>query len=226
MALSSQQRWFSGFVVVAILILSFLLCPQNVQAAHETGEFEKTAPQGASYTLIVPKSYDRRKSATLLLWLHGAGDNHRNAARALSSLRCKPDWILVVPDARADGNWQGDEMDRVIDADRNAKWLVEWREYEESFAGTDFHGEVKKAFDDLAVAHTATSEEIVVRAMEADAAGDPGAAIEACLEIRNRCYLAQGEEVTSARELLARYRADEKVSRKFRHFLKGTEDWK
>jgi predicted esterase len=84
-------------------------------AAHETGDFVKTAPLGATYTLHVPDSYDRKKAATLLFWLHGAGDNHANAARAYLSYRLKQDWIVVFPDAREGGSWQTDEYERVID---------------------------------------------------------------------------------------------------------------
>ncbi len=87
----------------------------DADVAHEVGTFVRSAPKGATYTLIVPASYDRKKGATLLLWLHGAGDNHTNAARAFQARSFKPDWIVAIPDAKAQGSWQMEEDERVMD---------------------------------------------------------------------------------------------------------------
>ena len=101
---------------LTILVLALLVPgPVAAQSDHEKGEFVLTAPKGATYTLLVPDSYDRKSGTTLVLWLHGAGDNHANAARGVKSFGTKPDWIYAIPDARANGAWQMDEEDRVMD---------------------------------------------------------------------------------------------------------------
>ena len=70
--------------VWSILVLALLVpAPVLAQADHETGEFVLTAPKGATYTLIVPDSYNRKKGATVLFWLHGAGGSHTNSAQSL-----------------------------------------------------------------------------------------------------------------------------------------------
>ena len=108
------SRWFV-LPLVGLFAVAAASPVHEARAAHEVGTFVKTAPKGATYTLIVPDSYDRRKGTTLLLWLHGAGDNHANAARMFQARSFKPDWIVAVPDAKAQGSWQGEEEDRVMD---------------------------------------------------------------------------------------------------------------
>ena len=403
-------------VALALAVLSPL--PLCAQPDHETGDFVLTAPKGATYTLIVPKSYDRQKGATLFLWLHGAGDNHANAARGVKSFQFKPDWIYAVPDARANGSWQMEEEDRVMDVvdqvekaynvrrifvggfsrggfftfgfglshtdrfagylsvgggipnpslarkedadrfavaivhgaadttvpfdnatqtreafqtagfkeklffrsvpglghridrdatkaafewldenaqslktpkdyyeygmklfgrgelgraywaltqvkeeesgredwwkrvqstlkdidktaekdgkkvlkaietDRNDKWLPDWQAYHASFEGVPFHAEVLAAFKERVAAHNTTADSHWADAEAAKAADDPKAAIEACLEIRDKCYVADGESVAKAKAMLAAYREDEAVAKKHRRLLTGTEDWK
>ncbi len=401
------------------LLLPFLLSsPARSQPDHETGEFVLTAPKGASYTLIVPDSYDRKKGATLLLWLHGAGDNHANAARGAKSFGLPEGWICAVPDARANGAWQMDEDDRVmdvvdqvekayhirrlfiggfsrggfftfafglnhtdrfvgylcvggglpnpalakkedagriwvailhgeadgtvpfsnateareafakagfgdrvffrstpglghtidrealkaaiawldenacslrspkdyhdygmalyargepgrayavlsqireeesgsedwwksvpgtmkkiedaaekdgkkvkkaIDADRDAKWVPEWRAYDRAYGGVPWHGEVLAAFTARVAAHDEAAGALWEKAQAAKDAGEPKTAIEACLAIRDDCYVAAGEAVGKAKALLAAYRADEAVLKKHRRLLEGTADWK
>ena len=403
--------------VLPILAAAILaLGPLRAQQAHETGEFVLTAPKGAKYTLLVPDSYDRRKGATLVLWLHGAGDNHANAARGVKSFQSKHDWIYAVPDAQANGAWQAGEEDRVMDvldqveqaynirrsfiggfsrggfftfgfglnhtdrfagylciggglpnparvkkddanriavailhgeadpvvpfdnatraraafekagwteklffrstpglghsidraaglaaldwldenaqalrtptdyyeygmklfregkpgrayltlseiqeedgrekwwksaqgtlkkieksaekdgktvkkaieADRDGKWVPGWRAYHEGFDGVPFHAEVLAAYEARVAAHNETAATRWAEAEAARAADDVRAAIEACLAIRDECYVADGESVTRAKELLAAYRKDEAVMKRHRRFLKGTEDW-
>jgi predicted esterase len=401
----------------ATILLAFaLFIPARLfaQADHETGEFVLTAPKGAKYTLIVPDTYDRKKGATLLFWLHGAGDNHANAARGIKSRRFKPDWILAIPDARTNGSWQMDEEDRVMDVldqvqeaynvrrcfiggfsrggfftfgfglkhtdrfagylcvgggipnpalakkeqadrfavaivhgevdnvvpfdsaktakaafekagwkeklffrsvpglahridqaatqaaldwldetaqvlktpkdyydygmklhaqgrmgraywalseipeegnsrekwwktaqktlgkiqkeaekqgkklqrdigkDRNAKWVPVWREYTKNFEGVPFHAEVKATFDECVTKQNEQADELW-SAVDPD---DPKTAIEACLDIREECYVADAGSVTKAKELLARYRDDAAIAKKYRRQLKGTEEWK
>lgn len=401
----------------ACLVLN-LAGAQTAQAAHETGEFVKTATKGTTYTLHVPRSYDRQKGATLLFWLHGAGDNHKNVARAVLSHRYKPDWIFVFPDAASEGRWQDHEMDRVIDvldevcdaysvrrafiggfsrggfftfqfglnhadrfagflcvagglsapglvkkedasryavailhgdadtvvdpsygtkakeaferagwkdrlyfrslpglghrpdrkavgaaldwldetaqpletpddyyaygaklyaeekygralwayrqaageenakkkwyrnvqsalkkieqkseaagkkvkkaidADRNKKWLADWEAYDDQFAGTVFHQEVAAAFEQRFAAHNESADRLLAEAHSAAESQDIKAAIDACLEIRDRCFAVDGESVDGARELLEKFRADAAIARKYRRILKGTEDWR
>jgi predicted esterase len=401
------------------LVLPLLIAmPLLAQPDHETGEFVLTAPKGATYTLIVPDSYDRKKGATLFLWLHGAGDSHTNAARGVKSYNFRPDWIFAVPDAKANGSWQMEEEDRVMEVvdrvqaaynirrtfiggfsrggfftfgfglnhtdrfagylcigggipnpalakkeeadriaiaivhgeadptvpfdnartareafekagwkeklffrsvpglghtvdraatqaavdwldenaqvlkepkdyfaygmklfdsgqlgraywalgeiseetsgrekwwktakstrekiekeaekagkkvqkemerDRNANWLPDWREYDRTFEGVPFHAEVKATFDERVKAHNAKADELWTQAGAAKDAGDPKAAIEACLAIRDECPVADGESVAKAKALLSGYRADEAVAKKHKRLLQGTEEWK
>jgi predicted esterase len=404
---------------IAILVLAVLVAaPLQAKQDHETGEFVLTGSKGAKYTLIVPDSYDRKKGATIFLWLHGAGDNHANCARGVKSFRFKPDWIYAVPDAKAGGAWQMGEMDRVMNvldevqqaynvrrtfiggfsrggyftfgfglnhtdrfagyvcvggglpnaslvkrddadrfhvailhgeadnvvsfdnatrardafqkagwkekllfrstpglghsvdrdaleaafdwldenaqvletprdyyeygmklhgrgelgraywalneieeeksgrekwwktarktltaiekaaekdgkkltrqiaSDRNAKWVPDWRKYHRKFEGVPYHAVVLQAFEARAAAHGEAAGALISEAGAARAAGDSKAAIQACLKIRDDCYVADGESVTKAKEMLAAFRADEKAAKKFRGLLKGTEDWK
>jgi len=404
---------------IPILVLALLIpVPLDAQSDHETGDFVLTAPKGAKYTLIVPKSYDRRKGATMLLWLHGAGDNHANAARGVKSRRFKPDWIYAIPDDRANGAWQMEEEDRVMDmldqvqksynirrtfiggfsrggfftfgfglshtdrfagylcvgggipnpalakkedadriavaivhgeadgtvpfdsatkareafekagwkeklffrsvpglghridrdavqaavdwldenaqvlktprdyyeygmklfggvkrgraywalseieeeasgrekwwrtvqstlkkiessaekdgkkvkraieADRNAKWVPDWRAYRANFEGVPFQGEVLAAFGVRVAAHNEAADDLWAQAESAKAADDVKAAIRACIDIRDDCYVADGDSVAKAREMLAACRKDEAIAKKHRRLLKDTEDWK
>lgn len=405
----------------ATLTLAMILLipvPLLAQPDHETGDFVLTAPKGATYTLIVPKTYDRKKGATMVLWLHGAGDNHANAARGVKGRNFKPDWIIAVPDARANGSWQMDEQDRVmdvldqvqkaynvrrtfiggfsrggfftfgfglnhtdrfagylcvgggipnpalakqedadkiaiaivhgeadptvpfdnatkakeafekagwkkklffrsvpglghtidadatqaaldwldenaqvlttpkdyyeygmklnsagqfgraywalseidgeansrekwwktaaatlkkiekeaekdgkkvkraIDADKNAKWLPDWRTFDKTFEGVPYHAEVKVAFDERVKAHNTAADERWDEAEAAKDLDDAKAAIEACLEIRDDCYVADNESVTKAKAMLKAYRDDAAMAKKHKRLLKGTEDWK
>ncbi len=404
-------------LVLSAVILCATASPGHA-APHETGSFVRTAPKGATYTLIVPDSYDRKKGATLLFWLHGAGDNHANAARGLKSYGFKPDWILVIPNAQARGSWQMEEMERVmdvfetvcraytirrsmiggfsrggfftfgfglnhtdkfagylcvagglpnaqlakkehadkvavaivhgdadrvvpyssgtrardafqaagwkeklffrkvpglahrfdkaaiqaaldwldktavvfnvpkdyyeyavlaygrrepgrawwalgqldeatsgkerwwrkavslrkkvaataeregkkvkraIDADRNAKWIPDWRAYDSAFEGTPFHAEVATAFAARVEAHNEAAAQHLAAAQAAKAEGDVKAAIVACLKIRDRCGVANGESVASAQAMLADFRAQPDVAKRHRRLLKGTEAWK
>ncbi len=394
-----------------------LLSAQRAQAAHETGEFVKTASKGTNYTLNVPPSYDRQKGATLLFWLHGAGDNHKNVARAFMSHRHKPDWIFVFPDAAENGRWQGHEMGRVMnvldevtgdysvrrgfiggfsrggfftfnfglnnvdrfagflcvgggltapglvkkdhadqyavailhgdadsvvahargvqardaferagwkeklffksipglghrtdpksmeealdwldkiarpletpddyyeygsrlyaeekygralwafrqiageenagkkwfrnvaptmkkierksqaagkkvkklaEADRNARWIEDWKIYDDNFAGTAFHEEVEQAFAHCVARHNEAADRFLAAAQAAAEKDDVKSAIISSLEIRDTCYLADNGSVQEARALLGRFRSNEKISRMHRRLLKGTENW-
>jgi|GEM_PF-6637867 len=404
------------FTLTCAAIIVFIA--PSAHAAHEIGEFVKTGSKGATYTLHVPATYDRQKGATLLFWLHGAGDNHANVARAFMSHRHKPDWIFVFPDAADDGRWQEHERDRVmnvldevtghyavrrafiggfsrggfftfnfglhnvdrfagflcvggglsapglvkkdhaekyavailhgdadnvvshtyavqakdaferagfkemlffksipglghrtdpkamaealdwldkiaqpletpddyyeygsrlnadgeygralwafrqiageenaekkwfrnvapamkkieqksqtagkkvkklIDTDRNARWIADWKEYDHAFAGTAFHEEVAGAFGRCVARHNEAADRTLAEAQVAAEKGDIKTAINASLEIRDTCYLADNESVRAARDLLAKFRSDKEISRKYGRLLKGTEEWK
>ncbi len=407
----------TAWTVLALALALLIAAPLLAQPDHETGDFVLTAPKGATYTLIVPKSYDRKKGATLLFWLHGAGDNHANAARGLKSRNFKPDWIVAIPDARANGSWQMDEEARVmdvldqvqqaytvrrtfiggfsrggfftfgfglshtdrfagylcvggglpnpalarkedadkfavaivhgeadgtvpfdnatrtrdafrkagwkkklffrsvpglghridqaavqaaldwldenaevlqtpkdyyeygmklfnggkparaywalseikeeesgrekfwktvvstlkkiekaaekdgkkvkraIDADRNSRWLPDWRVYFQKFEGVPFCAEVKAAFDKRVTTQNEAADELWGRAEAARDIDDVKGAIKACLAIREDCYVADGESVGRAKAMLAAYRKDKAVAKKHRRLLKGTEEW-
>ena len=405
-----------GFLVIVLAALAISKAPISF-AAHETGDFVKIAPQGATYTLHVPDDYDRRQGATLLFWLHGAGDNHANAARGFLSCRLKRDWIVVFPDARARGAWQNDEYERVIDvhnavlgnynvrrsfiggfsrggfftllfglqekgrfvghlcasgglpnrglvkkedaddyavaivhgdadtvvshdngvkakeafeeagwkeklffrsvpglghrfgleamgaaldwldenaqsletpedyyeygmklfgqgrhgaafvifseidreengnkkwfrkvdatlkkieqksaaegkkvkkqieADRNSKWFSLWRRYDEIFAGTASHEEVALVFIQRVETHNSAPGCLIGEAQTARGGDDIRGAIGLCLEVRDSCFAADCEAVGQAKEMLAAFRGDEEIARRFRSRLKGTEEW-
>jgi poly(3-hydroxybutyrate) depolymerase len=410
----------STTVVLALAgaFLLFGISPRESLAAHETGDFVLKAQKGATYTLLVPEDYDRRKGATLLFWLHGAGDNHANAARSIKARAFKPQWIVAIPDATANGSWQPDELDRVMDvvdevekaytirrtfiggfsrggfftfqfglqrtdrfagylcvsgglpnpalvrkedadrfavaivhgeadgvvpfdsgvkardafqkagwkkkfffrsvpglahtidqaatqaaldfldenaqvfstpkdyyeygmkvyaqgqmgrawwafsqldetesgrekwwskvkstrkkieaasekagkklvksitADKNPKWVPEWETYRANFEDTPYYPEALATFEALVKTHNEAAAEFLAAAVEEQALGETKTAIKACLSIRDTCYVADSEAVAKARELLAGFRADPEISRKFRSQLKGTEDWK
>ncbi len=398
--------------------LSVATCDASGSAmSAESGQFVRTAPLGAVYTIHVPESYDRRKGATLLIWLHGAGGSHSRSSRAYLSQRFKPDWIVVFPDARENGSWQDREFDRIIDvldeveksytvrrafiggfsrggfytfgfglraidrfagflcvsgglpntglvknenadkvavviihgdaddvvaysygvkareafekagwkdllffrgvpglahrmdrrtmeealdwldsngqalntpedyleygmkmygdkkysrafqalsgicieehekkkwyrkaastlrkieeksvsagrkvkklidADRNAKWLRQWHDFDRDFNGTSYHGEVKKAYLDRKAKHDEQADALSETADQYHESGDLKGAIDACLAVRDRCYLADSDGKKRVQERLARYRADSEIARKYRHQLKGTESW-
>ncbi|MCU0727601.1 MAG: hypothetical protein MUE73_17725 [Planctomycetes bacterium] len=407
-------------VLPVALLVALLVAPaaSAPPADHATGEFVLTAPKGATYTLIVPDSYDRKSGATLLLWLHGAGDNHANAARGAKSFSLPDGWITAIPDARASGAWQMDEEDRVMDvvdqvvkayhvrrlfiggfsrggfftfgfglnhtdrfvgylcvggglpnpalakkedaekiwvailhgeadsvvpfsnatttrdafqkagfkdrlffrstpglghsidrealkaaiswldanaaslsspkdfhdygmklhgrgesgrayevlsrlkeeecgredwwkavvatrkkiedaaekdgkkvkkaieAGRDAKWVPEWRAYDRTYGGVPFHGEVLAAFTARVAAQDEAAGALWTKAAAAKDTGDAKGAIEACLAIRDDCYVAAGEPVAKAKALLADFRADPAIMKKHRRLLKDTENWK
>ena len=67
------------------------------------------------------------------------------------------------------------------------------------------------SFDARVAAHDEAAAARFAEAEAAKAAGDAKAAIEACLAIRDECYVAVGEAVAKAKALLASYRDDEAV---------------
>lgn len=407
------------WLLAAFLILFTM--PADASAAlksTKTGNFVKTAPLGATYTLHIPEKYEPRKGATMLLWLHGAGDNHVNVSRAFLSQRFKPEWIVVFPDAQDRGRWQAHEFERVMDvvdevekeyavrrlfiggfsrggfftfgfglkridrfagflcvsgglsgaglvkktdadkyavaiihgdaddvvphrngvqaketfekagwkellffrsvpglahridrkamqdafdwldrnaqalntpddyfdygmkmygeekyarafqalsgicteengkrkwyrkavstlkkiesksvsagkkvkklieADRDRRWVASWLEYNRDFNGTPFHGEVERIYIERKAVHDEQAAALAAEAAKRHEAGDVKGAIEACLDIRDRWFLAESDGKERAKELLAAYRADPEIARKFRRFLKGTEEWR
>ncbi len=412
-----MKRCTAVFALIAMAIL-FGIAPKESQAAHETGDFVLKAPKGATYTLLVPKDYNRKKGATLLFWLHGAGDNHANAARSLKARAFKPEWILAIPDATANGSWQAGEMERVmdvldqveqaytirrtfiggfsrggfftfqfglehtdrfagylcvsgglpnpalarkeeadkfavaivhgeadpvvpfdsgvkareaftkagwkkklffrsvpglghsfdqasiqaaldwldenaqvlktpkdyyeygmkqfgqgefgrsywalsqideaesgsekwwrkvgttikkitqasekagkklaksIDSDKNAKWVAGWNNYRATFEDAPYFAEVLATFQACVERHNEAADAFFEVASEAQSAGDHKAAIEACLDLREECYVADSRSVQQARELLAGYRSNPKTAKKYKRLLKGTEEWK
>ena len=94
------------------------------------------------------------------------------------------------------------------------------------FEGVPYHGEVQAAFADCVKRHNEAAAELLATAEEAKAAGETKAAIQACLDIREDCYVADSEAVTKAKAMLAEFRADEDTARKFRRYLRDTEEWK
>ena len=83
-----------------------------------------------------------------------------------------------------------------------------------------------KVLEERVAAHNEAADALWSEAEAAKAGDDVKAAIEACLEIRDECHVADGESVAKAKELLADCRADVEIARKHRRLLAGTEDWK
>lgn len=165
--------------------------------------------------------------------LHGRGESGR-AYEVLSRLKeeeCgREDWWKAVVATRKKiedaAEKDGKKVKKAIEADRDAKWLPDWQAYDRNYAGVPFHGEVRAAFEARVAAHDEAAAAHWAAAETARDAGDPKAAIEACLAIRDDCYVAACEAVAKAKALLSTYRADEAVMKKHRRLLKDTETWK
>ena len=74
-------------------------------------------------------------------------------------------------------------------------------------------------------AHNSAAVELVGQAEDARDKGEVKLAIELCLEIRDSCFAADDEAVGRAKEMLAAFRSDMEIARRFRSRLKGTENW-
>lgn len=114
-------------LVIAVALLAVIPAALSGQRPQETGFLDRSAEVGGltyPYQVYVPRTYDPATRWPVILFLHGSGERGSDGMRQTvvgigSAIRWNPDRfpaVVVMPQAPADSNWQGEPAEAALAA--------------------------------------------------------------------------------------------------------------